>query len=171
MTRFDKCLPHILLFEGGYVCHPADPGGATKCGITQRTLDEWCRKISMPPIDVKNLSESAISDIYRWQYWAPAECYELPPPVDLVVFDSAVNHGVRRAAKLLQEAVRVPVDGVIGQQTLNAVKNGDPETIALSIIGLRAVFYDEIVQGNPSQRAFAKGWANRINRLAEIVRQ
>ena len=44
MTRFDECLPLVLVHEGGYVNHPKDPGGATNKGITQRTYDAWCKR-------------------------------------------------------------------------------------------------------------------------------
>ncbi|MEX0307413.1 MAG: glycosyl hydrolase 108 family protein [Ruegeria sp.] len=36
--NFNACLKHILKWEGGYVDHPKDPGGATNHGITHKTL-------------------------------------------------------------------------------------------------------------------------------------
>ncbi len=41
--RFQRALEHVLRFEGGYADHPRDPGGATKFGITRRTLASWRR--------------------------------------------------------------------------------------------------------------------------------
>ena len=38
---FERALTFVLRWEGGYVDHPADPGGATNYGVTQRTYDAW----------------------------------------------------------------------------------------------------------------------------------
>ena len=37
-ARLAAALAFVLRWEGGYVNHPADPGGATNKGVTQRTF-------------------------------------------------------------------------------------------------------------------------------------
>ena len=59
--RFDSCLPLILVFEGGYTNDPTDRGGATNKGITQKTYDDWCRRHSRQPQDVKNITDAEVS--------------------------------------------------------------------------------------------------------------
>lgn len=44
--NFSKCLALALKHEGGYVNHPADPGGMTNLGVTKRTWEEWTGKES-----------------------------------------------------------------------------------------------------------------------------
>ena len=39
--NFAKALEHVLNHEGGYVNHPADPGGMTNLGVTKRVWEEW----------------------------------------------------------------------------------------------------------------------------------
>lgn len=39
--RFERCLAEVLRHEGGFADHTADPGGATKYGVTRRTLAGW----------------------------------------------------------------------------------------------------------------------------------
>lgn len=34
-SNFEACLKEVLKHEGGYVDHPADPGGATSRGVTK----------------------------------------------------------------------------------------------------------------------------------------
>ena len=38
---FRAALPFVLRWEGGFVHHPDDPGGATNQGVTQRVYDAW----------------------------------------------------------------------------------------------------------------------------------
>ena len=38
-AAFAAALPFVLRWEGGYVNHPKDPGGATNKGVTQRVYD------------------------------------------------------------------------------------------------------------------------------------
>ncbi|MFC0282394.1 glycosyl hydrolase 108 family protein [Camelimonas abortus] len=58
--------------------------------------------------------------IYRQQYWEKIRGDDLPPGVDYVVFDGAVNSGVAQSAKWLQRALGVRVDGIIGNATIAA---------------------------------------------------
>ena len=38
-SNFDRALSLTLRYEGGYVNHPKDPGGATNKGVTQKVYD------------------------------------------------------------------------------------------------------------------------------------
>lgn len=169
MTRFDECLKFILKWEGGYVHHPHDRGGATNQGITQGVYDAWRVGKSMGRQPVVGLSGAERDAIYRERYWQPVRCDRLPQPVDLVVFDSAVNCGVSQAAKWLQRAVGVKADGVIGPVTLAAVAQHEPVWIAGEILTQRADFYDMLITRNPTQAVFARGWTNRIDDLRREV--
>lgn len=122
-SNFDLCLERVLRYEGGLVDHPADPGGRTNKGITQRKMNEV--RAAHPelalPEKVDDLTDAQIGAIYRLEYWDRCSCDELPLPVAMLVFDAAVNAGVGRAPKWLQFAARVKVDGVVGSQTIAAV--------------------------------------------------
>ena len=45
----------------------------------------------------------------------------MPPSIALLVFDSAINSGIGRAVRWLQDAASVAQDGVIGPRTLQAI--------------------------------------------------
>lgn len=170
--RFDVCFGYIFQFEGGYANHPADRGGATKFGITQKTLDDWCAGLGMPSYDVRDLSKAGAADIYRLKYWDVCRCDELPPPIDLVVFDLAVNHGQKHAAKFLQSALGgLVVDGVIGEKTLAAANKAPTgaKCIASNILYGRSSFYQNIVARDQTQRVFLNGWLNRIAELRKMI--
>src|SRR5438045_9518054 len=90
---FDQALALVLRFEGGYVNDEQDPGGETKFGISKRAY---------PNLDIRNLTPELAGQIYASDYWGPSGCDRLTPGMAVVVFDSAVHVGVRRAVAWLQ---------------------------------------------------------------------
>src|SRR5689334_4156851 len=110
-SRFTTSLQFVLKWEGGYVNDPADPGGATNLGITQKTYDTARAQKGMPSQPVRGITEPEAQDIYRAHYWAPLKCDSLPPALDLVMFDTGVNMGLKEAVKLLQLCLNVTADG------------------------------------------------------------
>lgn len=159
---FTKALSLTLGLEGGFVDDPADRGGATNHGITQATYDNYRASLGISLQPVTNITDDEVERIYHDNYWMPGKCDALPEPIDAVHFDSCVNLGVSRAARLLQSAVGVAADGVIGPQTLAAVAAGDPGELASALCDKRAEFYQQIVQARPDQSRFLKGWLNRV---------
>ncbi len=156
--NFSAALKHVLKFEGGYSDHPLDPGGATNLGITKRTLERF-RKRSVTKAEVKALKTPEAAAIYRRDYWNRAACDRLPSGIDLAVFDCAVNQGVGRARKYLQQAARVRVDGAIGERTLAAVKAADKRALLLEFMALRMRRYGLL---NRLFAAFGLGWSRRL---------
>ena len=51
-AEFIDALPFVLQWEGGYVNHPNDPGGATNKGVTQKVYDAWRAKNGLPAREV-----------------------------------------------------------------------------------------------------------------------
>lgn len=157
---FDQALAFVMAWEGGWVNHPRDPGGATNLGITQRTLDDWRRR--RPdwglPGDVRNLRKADAARVYRAGYWAEVRGDDLPAGIDLMAFDCAVNQGPARARRLLQEAAGVTADGVIGPRTLQAVQSATPQTLLREYAARRGVGY--AATGNMA--TFGLGWMRRL---------
>lgn len=168
MERFQQCLQFILRpdIEGGFVDDPLDRGGRTNKGITQRTYSAWLRGRSEPDADVKNIRDDQVAAIYHEQYWVPMQGDRLQAPLDLVLFDAAVQHGVSRAVRILQEALQLPIDGAWNQATLNATTLESPALLATDVLVVRAGFYKRICENNPNQKRFANGWANRLEKCA-----
>ena len=123
-TSFPTALAFVLKVEGDFVHHPADPGGATRFGITEATLAR-ARRSAASVEDVRALQSDEAARIYRGWYWNAIRGDDLPPGLDLAVFDIAVNSGPGRAARLLQAALSVPADGIVGPVTLDAARRSD----------------------------------------------
>jgi len=159
---------HILAVEGGYVNNKADPGGATNFGVTQRTLGIARKTIACLPEDVKDLTEEQALLVYEALYWKPAKCDKLPHPIDLVVFDGAVNCGARTGVKFLQNALNLfgaglAVDGIIGKKTLEALRSvRNVHGLCAVVLWVRALYYLSLANAKPTMRAFLRGWLNRL---------
>lgn len=160
--EFDDLIDGILKREGGYVKHTADRGGATNMGVTQRVFSDWLAAHGQQWRDVKTITKDDAVKIYYDLYWKNARCGDLPPSVRDIHFDSAVNHGVRRAALLLQGAAGASQDGIIGRNTLAAAFNLAPELLRMRYIVLRYRFYGAILQRDKTQLVFAAGWMARM---------
>lgn len=167
MMTLNDIIDGILEREGGFVDHLADLGGATKYGITRATLTDWRgRPVSVD--DVRNLTEDEARQIYREQYIVrPGFLSIQNEAVRALVVDCAVNHGVLRAVKMLQHSAHVFTDGILGPNTIAAVNRMTPAALYRRLCAARVKLYGEIITKNPSQAAFAAGWANRIAAFIE----
>ena len=158
----EEIIGKIIEEEGGYVNHPHDKGGATKYGITQKTLDDW-QSLSE---DVKDITLETAKDYYRWLF-NDLSINKLPPNIQHAYFDMCVNHGERNAALILQRSINtkevklVEVDGKLGPITIRHSRYTDNETIK----DKRVNFYADIVANNHSQVVFLKGWLARARRF------
>jgi len=157
-ANFETALSHVLAYEGGYVDHPNDPGGATNLGITRATLAGYLGR-SVSKAEVRALSRETARDIYRKLYWDALRCDEMPGGIDLALFDCGVNQGTGRAARLLQTALKVRVDGIIGPVTMRAVRSAEPALLLTEFIAQRMRAYGRL---SSLFRTFGLGWSRRL---------
>lgn len=158
-------LKWTLAYEGGYVNHKDDPGGATNKGITQRVYDAYRRRLGQAPQSVRLITNDEVAQIYKDQYWDRVRADDLPTGVDFAVWDYAVNSGVKQAAKDLQRVVGVRVDGVIGELTLAAVEKYDPVDIVTRLCERRLALCKTLKNRKTGKKLwpiFGKGWQRRI---------
>ncbi len=84
------------------------------------------------------------------------------------VFDMAVNSGVGTAARLMQVALNVPVDGNVGPVTVKAAHDAG-EAGVVEFMARRAKFLHEIMDRDPGQTVWAMNWFRRLFKLANVV--
>lgn len=157
-ANFAKCLAVTLRYEGGYVNHPKDPGGATNKGVTQGVYDKYRRRAGETPRSVKSITNAEVEEIYRAQYWTAVRGDDLDAGVDLVVFDYGVNSGPSKAVKDLQRILGVMVDGVVGVNTLAALDARDPADLINKLCDTRLKFYRSL----KTWGTFGRGWTRRV---------
>jgi len=152
MSDFEKAVEIILDLEGGDKVI-VDTGGLTKGGVF---------KNANPDIDIEKLTKKDAKQIYFDRYWEPCSAEDFKWPLNLFVFDAAVNQGVKVSKTLLQKAAGgLSVDGVIGRKTKARVASQDPDELGARYLARRAMRYF-------GTRAFDKygyGWLSRLFRL------
>lgn len=159
--NFGNSLDAVLMHEGGYVDHPADPGGATNKGITWRTYNAWRDSVGRPPADVRDISDTEVSAIYKAQYWNAVLGDMLPSGVDYAVFDFAVNSGPARAVKFVQRIVGADADGQMGRITLEAIRKVDPTFLIERLCDERLAWLKRL----RTWSTFGRGWARRVEEV------
>lgn len=168
MDDLDKSLEWLLDEEGGWSDHPLDRGGKTMYGITQTTYNAFRKKKGRKGQSVGLITKQEAKELYYEEYWLAAGCHRLPYPISYLVFDAAVNSGVSRGVRWLQEGLKVTVDGKVGPNTVKeaarVLEEGDTEKL-LGIVDARTKFLARLVQRNPSQSAFLLGWWRRTQRV------
>lgn len=161
-------------FEGSfYTDDPVDTGGATRWGITRRTL-EYFRKGPTSKADVRALTreeaircgvqvfadEPGISKLADWR-------------VQLIVYDFGFHSGTERAVKALQQALHfapADVDGRLGPRTLDAVRqHPDPRGLAWLVLTEREEFMQNIMDGQSTQRKYLLGWWRRTTKIQRLL--
>lgn len=156
--QFDEAFHRLLGSEGGYSSHPADPGGATRYGISEAVA-----RAAGYRGDMRNLPVSLAQTIYRREYWDAVRADELPPALRYAVFDAAVNSGVKQSVKWLQRSIGATDDGIVGPQTITMARAAQPDFVKRRMLAYRLKFMTDL----PTWPQFSRGWARRIAEVLE----
>lgn len=166
VAEFDRSLAKVLVFEGGYVNDPDDPGRATDKGVTQAVYDTYRKSVGAGRQSVRLISTDELRAIYKSRYWDLIKGDLLPPGVAFVVFDGGVNSGPGQSVKWLQRALGLAkVDGLVGPETLAAVNAvEDHDGLIARILALRQAFLKAL----RGWKKFGKGWASRVKQVLAV---
>lgn len=145
---------YIYAWEGGWSNDPYDPGGATNLGITIAEFADW-RGVELTRYtqdalkeELKRLTKDEADKIYRKNYWDKMKCDQLPPGLDLIVYDCAINQGVARATHFLANAN----DGTVMDRIAAMYEQ-------------RKAAYERL----PTFFHFGKGWMARLNECRDLA--
>lgn len=174
MSEFSAAIPVTIQHEGGFVDNPADPGGATKYGITQKDLDATIALYPGFPTNVADLTVEQASHWYETTtkperfnnplYWQITD-----QAVATKVFDLGVLFGVGEAVKILQIVLQHAYpelgapDEIFGQHTLECVNKTDPASLLTAYKTAFVAYALRIAANRPTERIFVAGWGRRIN--------
>lgn len=165
---FERCFAFTLGREGGFVDHPNDPGGATNHGISLRYARSLGRVVDLDHDgdvdvdDIRLVTPEIARTLYRNDFWRAVRGDDLPGPLGLVAFDSAVLCAPHRAARWLQAAVGARADGIIGPLTLAAAARTDLGQAIADLLVQR----DGYLRSLPTFPTFGRGWLRRVKFVA-----
>lgn len=162
MADAKKLMPFILRWEGGFVDDPADRGGATNKGITIGTFRRFYPSATIE--ELKNITDEQWLNIFRTGFWNPWLADEIKSQsIANIAVDWGWASGPMTAIRQVQRILGVTADGKVGPVTLAAINGANPRDLFDKIHAARITFVDAIVQRDPSQKRFIRGWKNRIN--------
>ena len=165
----EKYFATIIEREGGFVDNPSDKGGATKYGVTLNTLSEYMGK-ECTVDDIKNLPVDTAYKIFKDRYFIKSGIVNIRDyNLQAIMLDTAVNSGEGRAVKLLQQALGIKDDGIIGAVTIQFANAAMIEPLRKKYMSLRIRFLGRIIEKDHTQATFAAGWLNRCGDLLETL--
>ena len=154
MANFNEIIEKILKSEGGYINDPDDSGGETKYGISKRAY---------PDVDIAGLTIDDAKLIYKRDYWTAINGDWIESDgVAEQIFDMAVNAGVKRATELAQKITGAYIDGIFGEQTLQAVNVFNKSKFIDLYKLARIKYYLAICKTTKINRKFLYGWIKRV---------
>ena len=163
MAKYEKLIPTVLKWEGGFVNHPSDPGGATNSGVTLSTFRSVYGKEKTVQ-DLKNMTRKQWEYIFKtrfWDRWKADDIYN--QAIANLLVDWLWASGIY-GIKYPQEVLRVKTDGIVGLKTLAAI-NYYPNKKELfeKLWNRRKKHFEDIVRNRPQSKVFLKGWLRRLS--------
>lgn len=158
MTEFvwERAFYLLMQNEGGYVNDPNDNGGETKYGISKKQY---------PHVDIPNLTLWQAKEIYKKDYWFRYKCECLPDCLSVCLFDAVVMSSGIKMVKLLQEALGVTADGVIGNQTIGAAHRVPLKPVVKSFSDKRLSYLMSL----KNWKYYGNGWGDRVLRVKQTA--
>ena len=160
-TNFGAVMDEVFRHEGGMSMHRGDPGNWTggRVGVGElRGTNFGIAAHAHPEVDIPNLTKAQAREIYRRHYWNPVRGDDLPAGLDLATMDPAVNSGVSRGARWMQQALGVATDGRIGPVTIAAAAKAKPVPVIQKACAIRMGF----LRGLRTWDTFGRGWSRRV---------
>jgi lysozyme family protein len=138
---FPNALVMLLDLEGGYQTSDLadDSGFATCAGITHVTWIDYSMRKSIAPHWPPTREE--IGSFYQTEYWKARQCSELPDQTAAVWLQCAVNLPFGEGNQVLQAALNVWPDGIIGSQTLAAISGRQAADLSDAILTAQLQHY------------------------------
>jgi lysozyme family protein len=169
MSDLTISIGKTLIKEGGYINNAADPGGATKYGVTQKDIT------GLPgfPENVKDLTVIGATEYYREYFWnkfgtAGRFAKENFPQIHEQtildkLFDLSVLFGLGEAVDVFERVLSLPTDGIYGPNDVTATNEAEPSSLLTAFKTGMVAHAIGIANAKPSERIFLQGWINRVN--------
>lgn len=164
-NNYTRCKKFIKRWEGGFVNHPKDPGGATNSGITISTFRQYFGSDKTVQ-DLKDMTEDQWDTIFWRGYYSKMRANEIKnPSIALLCVDMCWGSGPITAIRKIQRCLGTTPDGIVGPKTLGLLNAKEEEEVFNRLWKMREEWFKDIVRSRPSSAVFLKGWLNRLNSI------
>lgn len=158
--------PLIQKWEGKFSNDPNDKGGATMMGITLRTYTAYCRIKNTPCYptisDLEDITTDEWDDVLKTMYWDKWQADLINnQSIANILVDWVWGSGIW-GIKIPQRILHLTEDGIVGYKTLYALNTANQKGLFQDIKAAREKFLWDIIERDPSQKRFIKGWLNRL---------
>lgn len=183
MAEFAPCFEKVINLEGGYRLHevPGDRGGMTYAGIARNMWPGWPGWVKIDACQVDAELTGMVQSFYRKNFWDRIRGDDIPfQGVAFMLYDFAVNAGVKASVRIAQRIIEATPDGILGDKTfskLNAyIEDEKDECIFVATFSLLKVFRYKDICLNDKRRKndkmasnlkFLCGWVNRVQKGIE----
>jgi lysozyme family protein len=144
----------VMAKEGAPTNDSLDHGGATAFGISQKANPEAWKNGPPTEAEARAIFES------KYLYGPKFKLIE-DNKLQAQCIDYGFNSGSYVCIQKLQTILKVPVDGILGPQTLEALKGADVKDVNKQLVIARVNMLCKIVQKDPTQLKFIAGWCSR----------
>lgn len=178
MSNFDISIEKVLKFEGGYSYHKDDKGGETFMGISRVHHPDWAGWAGVDADKNDVGLKHSVKEFYKKEYWDKFKGDNIHHvKISSELLDTSINMGVKRAIIFLQKGINalnrngkdfsdIKVDGKVGPNTISKldilIKKGDAHHLHKLLNIQQGRLYMEIMDRNPQQEVFARGWLKRV---------
>jgi lysozyme family protein len=166
--KFENAFTRTVALEGNYQCDRHDRGNWTtgKVGVGKLGGTKYgISAMAYPELDIPNLTIQQAKEIYRRDWWEKLNLDRYSGMLSYQIFDASVNHGIRGAVKILQNAVGAIPDGVIGDHTISLTRRFRDEDLVMLYLGARIEYYVTLA----SFDQYGRGWMNRMAKNIKMV--
>ncbi len=173
---YRKYVPFVLRWEGGVSDNAADRGGLTYKGITYATYNLLCKTVLKKDPSREHFLSLTDEEVglfvkYYWDKSTNNNQIASQKIAEAITswFWGSGRLGLMWYQRMLNKeyGCKLVVDGIIGRASIEAINSIDPDSLFRMSIKYRRERFYTIVNNNPSQKIFLKGWLNRLRAFAE----
>jgi len=170
MAEFEKYIDKLLALEGGFAKQKNDKGGATKYGVTLLTWKQFGHDKDgdgdIDEEDIKLLSHEDAKSIAKRIFWDYFKADQIRnQSIAEFIADWGYHSGRTSIAMKVQALLGLKADGIFGNITLGKINSSNQEELFNRLKQARLDFVKRIVEHDPTQSVFYRGWVNRIQKF------
>ena len=165
-SNWNSISQDLFKYEGGFQQNPKDKGNyvdgeliGTNMGISAAQYERLFG--SKPTVEkLKALTKEEVDKAYKEKYWDANRVGEMPPELQEIAMNMFVMTSPKNVIKAIQRASGAKEDGILGPQTLKAMRGTTKEEIWEEYHN-----YLKSLKGKDGYSEHGDGWRNRYEAI------